>query len=182
MEARVRCALSAAMRHFCSDASVDATLTIAAKTKLGFRCTYTHAHTHARTHTCTCSSYRAAFAARKRSERLSDSHYSKALSLPPATRSPALSTHSLTLSKGTGNHFYMPVCLSLCVCACKCYGNGQCEWQWECECEREWANKSIRRVAAPTGGSPCDLFHQCVSLAPTGARQATGAAAGWTCD
>lgn len=27
---------------------------------------------------------------------------------------PALSTHSLTLSKGTGNHFYMP--LSLCVC------------------------------------------------------------------
>lgn len=45
MEARVRCALSAAMRHFCSDASVDATLTIAAKTKLGFRCTYTHAHT-----------------------------------------------------------------------------------------------------------------------------------------
>lgn len=85
------------------------------------------------------------------------------------------SQHTLSLSQQGHRQPFLHACLSVCVC--KCYGNGQCEWQWECECEREWANKSIRRVAAPTGGSPCDLFHQCVSLAPTSAGQATGAAA-----
>lgn len=180
MEARVRCALSAAMRHFCSDASVDATLTIAAKTKLGFRCTYTHTHMHA--HTCRAVAATVLHLRREREARDCATAITRKHSLrrlPPAL---PLSAHTLSLSKGTGNHFYMPVCLYVCASVTamgNANGNGNANANGNGQINQLGASQRPLAAVRVTSFISASRLHQ---LAQGKQQEQQQQQAGWTCD